>query len=129
MDVGDKNNILVGQVITTDLNITLGEYVGVRDTGSDTAFVHHYLNGAITKNKISLIKRNIKTVVFEDFTKIFLSYGEWQSLSKKYHLYFKEKFELSSFIINLYNTSKEDFKKTLNSQEIIKKVIFNPYAE
>ena len=88
-----------------------------------------FLNGAITKKKTDLIKGNIKTLVFENFTKVFLSYGDWQNLSKKYRIYFKEKFELSSFIINLYNITKEDFKKSLNSPEIMRKTIFNPYAE
>lgn len=87
------------------------------------------LNGAITKKKIGLIKSDAKIVIFEDFTKVFLPYGDWQNLSQKYRLYFKEKFELSSFIVNLYNISKEDFKKALNSPEIMKKIIFNPYAE
>ncbi len=88
-----------------------------------------YLSGAITKKKIDFIENDIKTLVFEDFTKVFLSYGEWTSLSKKYQLRFKKKFELSSFILNLYNISQEDFKKDLNSPEILKKVIFNPYAK
>jgi len=93
----------------------------------DAALV--YLNGAITKKKINFIKKGIKTIVFEDFTKVFLSYRDWQNLSKKHRLYFKEKFELSSFIVNLYNISKEDFENSLNSPEIMKKIIFSPYAK
>ncbi|MEA3307147.1 MAG: hypothetical protein U9Q34_05140, partial [Elusimicrobiota bacterium] len=87
------------------------------------------LNGAITKKKADLIPKDINAVILQDFTKVFLTYRDWQSLTKKYNLYFTEKFKLSAFIVNLYHINANNFKKALNSKEIMEKVIFNPYAE
>jgi len=87
----------------------------------------YQLSGAFTKTKTSIIPDNIKTIVVDDFTKVFLSLRDLRSVMKKYQLKFRYHFEFLHYVVNLYNFSKEEFVKQLDNKEIEENILYNPY--
>ena len=86
------------------------------------------VRGAVTRSKLEGLLRTDKELIFEDLTKLFITYAEWSGLEKKYTVYFAVKLELSAFIVNLYNVSNEDFLRKLDNPGLETKIVFNPYT-
>jgi len=85
------------------------------------------IKGAVTKSKLEGLLKTDKALIFEDLTKLFISYSEWAGLEKSHAVYFARKLELSAFIINLYNVSKDDFLRKIDNPGLAVKILFNPY--
>ena len=85
------------------------------------------IRGAVTKSKLEGLLKTDKELIFEDLTKLFISYADWTGLEKKYAVYFAMKLDLSAFIVNLYNVSKDEFLKKLDNPGLESRIIFNPY--
>ncbi len=85
------------------------------------------IKGAVTRSKLESLLKTDKELIFEDLTKLFISYTEWTGLEKKYAVYFAVKLDLSVFVINLYNVSKDDFLRKLDNPGLEAKIVFNPY--
>ena len=81
----------------------------------------------MTKSKLEGLLKTDKELIFEDLTKLFISYADWTGLEKKYAVYFAMKLDLSAFIVNLYNVSKDEFLKKLDNPGLESRIIFNPY--
>ncbi len=86
----------------------------------------HKFKGALTKNKLKQIPKSCKTVILEDFTKIFLSYSELSALCKRKEIVFETIYQFHGFVVNLYDVSRKEFRKHVEQYGIID-VIFNPY--
>lgn len=92
----------------------------------------YYFKGAVTSSKLTEIPTDIegvdiKNVIFEDLTKVFLKHSELVALSKKYRPYLKTRYDLLGYIVNLYDVERKDFEELLGSKEILKLVYYNPY--
>ncbi len=83
--------------------------------------------GALTENSIQKIPKNKKTVVIEDFTKIFLPLSRLKSFQKRKRLFFKDIFKLIFIVVNLMDIEKKEFMETLDDKDIFDKIVFNPY--
>ena len=86
------------------------------------------VRGAVTRTKLAGLLKTDKEVIFEDLTKLFITYAEWAGLEKKHSVYFALKLDLSVFIVNLYNVSKDDFLRKLDNPELETRLLFNPYT-
>jgi hypothetical protein len=95
-----------------------------RSRGEGTFF----MPGAVTPAKLEAVDKNTKRLVIENMTRIFLPLAAWKALSGKYEVYFREKFDLRAFIVNLYNISQRDFEKKLDDEQLFLKLIYNPCA-
>ena len=87
----------------------------------------YFCEGALTNIKVSGIPQNIKHILVNDFTKIFLTWNELSCLLKNRKIYCKEKFHLCSVSVNLYDIEKAEFQKILSDNNIKEEVVFNPY--
>lgn len=66
-----------------------------------------------------------KKVVVEDFTKVFLDYGELARFLKSHKLYFVNKFRLARVVVNLFGAAKDDFLKALCDKKLAGKLEIN----
>jgi len=89
---------------------------------------HVELNGALTKNKLEGIEVADKSLVLEDFTRVFLDYNGIKKLLNKTTLYFKTIFKLQCFVVNLVDIDISHFDNKLDD-DIRKLVMYNPYME
>ena len=86
-----------------------------------------YISGAITKNSFQDIPKEVKTIIIDDFTKIFLNLSELRKLLEIFSIYFKNKIKLISFVCNLYDIEEQYFIEQLKSYNIKNLITFNPY--
>jgi hypothetical protein len=85
--------------------------------------------GALTETSIHKIPDNIKTVVVEDFTKIFLSLNQLKDLQNKKELFFRDVFDLLFVVVNLSGMKREEFLESIAGNDITDKIVFNPYQK
>lgn len=85
--------------------------------------------GALTKTKLQKIGSEVKAIVIDDFTKVFLNWREMNLLLKKYEIYCRNRFDLAFIVVNLFDVSRETFMKTLDDDNLAKQIVFNPYEQ
>jgi len=85
--------------------------------------------GAMTETSIQKIPKDIKTVVVEDFTKIFLSLNQLKNLQNKKELFFRDVFDLLFVVVNLAGIERDEFLQNLEENNITDKIVFNPYQK
>lgn len=95
--------------------------------GNENSNDIYFHKGALTETSIQKIPKNIKTIVIEDFTKIFLPLNRLKSLQKRRRLFFKDIFNLIFIVVNLMDIEKKEFVETLADKDIFDKIVFNPY--
>ncbi len=88
-----------------------------------------YFKGALTAGKLAGIGKKIKTVIIEDFSKVFLTYGEWRKFCAKYKVKTASNPKLLFFVVNLHDIGRKEFSDALKSRQILKKIMFNPYEQ
>ncbi len=86
------------------------------------------ITGALTESRLEAIPEDCKAISILDFTRVFLSYGQMQSLCDKYSVSIKNKFILRYFIVNLFDVDRAAFTKMLDDH-IGQHVVFNPFME
>ena len=86
------------------------------------------ITGALTESRLKAIPEDCKAISILDFTRVFLSYEQMQSLCDKYSVSIKNKFILRYFIVNLFDVDKAAFAKMLDDN-IRQHVVFNPFME
>ncbi|RLI51923.1 MAG: hypothetical protein DRP09_18715 [Candidatus Thorarchaeota archaeon] len=86
------------------------------------------ITGALTESRLEAIPADCKAINILDFTRVFLSYRQMQSLCDKYSVSIKNKFILRYFIVNLFDVAKAAFAKMLDGR-ISQHVVFNPFME
>ncbi len=86
------------------------------------------ITGALTESRLEAIPEDCKAITILDFTRVFLSYGQMQSLCDKYSVSIKNKFILRYFIVNLFDVDRAAFAEMLDD-DICQHVVFNPFME
>ncbi|MEI7528705.1 MAG: hypothetical protein WCK76_07160 [Elusimicrobiota bacterium] len=86
-----------------------------------------FVEGALTAEKLPGRAEEGGTLVAEDPTKVFLSWGEWQALNSRFRVFFMRKPDLAAFIVNLYNISRAEFEKRLAAPALAGRIVYNPY--
>lgn len=85
------------------------------------------ISGALVKSKLSDVPSDIKNIVIDDFTKVFLSFHELRALIKKWQLLVEKSYNLKAVVVINNNVAQSQVIEAVNNQEIIAKIIFNPY--
>jgi len=86
------------------------------------------ITGALTESRLEAIPADCKAISILDFTRVFLSYRQMQSLCDKYSVSVKNKFILRYFIVNLFDVARAAFAKMLD-EHIGQHVVYNPFME
>ena len=86
------------------------------------------ITGALTESRLKTIPQDCKAISIVDFTRVFLSYKQMQSLCDKHSVSIKNKFTLRYFIVNLFDVDRGAFAKMLGDH-IGQYVVFNPFME
>ncbi len=94
------------------------------NTDVSSAWFH---KGALTETTMLSIPPDAKTVVIDDFTKIFLSLNQLKDLQNKKELFFRDVFDLLFIVANLAEVEKEEFLQSVEGYGITDKIVFNPY--
>jgi len=92
----------------------------------DEVFYHI---GAFTGKTLKSLDDSYKSIVVEDFTKVFLEYIQLKNLLNNYKLFFINTVVLEAFVCNLYDINEPDFFKQLDKTGIHFSCIFNPYIK
>jgi len=88
----------------------------------------HYHYGALTQAKLKALPEECSGLVFEDFTRFFLSYEELKKVLEKQPVYLETAYELLFFQVNNYDTTQDQIKAALNDESIFQKIVFNPHC-
>jgi hypothetical protein len=86
------------------------------------------VTGALTESRLEGIPKDCKSITIMDFTRVFLSYRQMQSLCDKYSVSIRNKFILRYFIVNLFDVARAAFAKMLD-EHIGQHVVYNPFME
>ena len=86
------------------------------------------ITGALTESRLEAIPADCKAISILDFTRVFLSYRQMQSLCDKYSVSVKNKFILRYFVVNLFDVARAAFAKMLD-EHIGQHVVYNPFME
>ena len=86
------------------------------------------ITGALTESRLEDIPEDCKSITIMDFTRVFLSYRQMQSLCDKYSVSIRNKFILRYFIVNLFDVARAAFAKMVDDR-IGQHVVFNPFME
>lgn len=87
------------------------------------------LDGALTAERLHTLDAACRTIIVEDFSRVFLTRAELQALQQRVQLRLRRRFEFRAFVVNLYDLSHRAFLDALSLPELAEKVVFNPYAE
>lgn len=105
------------------------DYKKIMDEINDERYLYHdtlFIKGALTYSKIDIMDEKVKKIVLLDFTKVFIDLKEFISLANKYKIYFLNKFNLSGYVINLYDINRKEFEKNFD-KSLVNNFIYNPY--
>jgi hypothetical protein len=93
--------------------------------GDDTVF---HVKGALTETKLASIPKEEKSVVIEDFTKIFLPFQKLKKLIRDKQLLLLQTTKLLTIVVNLYDVDKSDFEKMMKGSGIEHNITYNPFV-
>lgn len=87
------------------------------------------VRGALTETKLRKALKAAKDLVLDDISKVFISYDSWLEAKKKIRIGFRNRLEISLFVVNLYNISEEYFAREAGLPGgLLGRVIFNAYG-
>lgn len=89
----------------------------------------YYLNDALTESVFDSIVKSEKSIVIDDFTKLFIDTQKILRLKEKVGLFVKNQFRIFRFVVVLKDLSKKAFLQELQLSEIESLILFNPYEE
>lgn len=107
--------------------INSNNYEFIKSIESDV--VYHdilFIKGAFTYSKLEKIPKGVKKLMISDFTKVFIEGKDWQKVKTTYEVFFTSSYELCGYVVNLYDITKDEFKKRLKKIPSVK-IIYNPY--
>jgi hypothetical protein len=82
--------------------------------------------GALTRGRLAALPPSARSVVIEDFTKVFLTWREWKAASARLELRFARRLDLLFFSVVLDGVSREEFAAGLEA-DILARTLYNPY--
>jgi len=85
------------------------------------------LDGALTAHKRSLLPAAPAPLVLEDFTKVFLGYGEMAGLCRERPVFFRNRHPLRFVVADLMDVDRGEFLAALGPSGETIPVVFNPY--
>ena len=84
-------------------------------------------DGALTNIKASKIPDKFDGILVNDFTKIFLDWNELAAFRSKRKIYYKKRYELLFFTVNLIDIGRVEFEEALKANNVAENIIYNPY--
>lgn len=87
------------------------------------------VDGALTSEKAQGLDASCRTIVVEDFSRVFLSHAELIALERRVQLRVLARIEFHAFVVNLHDVARRDFADMLGDPALAEKVVFNPYQE
>ncbi len=87
------------------------------------------IQGALTETRLSEVHESSKTLIINDFTKMFLSLRSLQNLLLSRKIYFKNRFPMLFCVINLKDISRQQCEEQLGRIGFKIDVLFNPYQQ
>jgi hypothetical protein len=86
-----------------------------------------HVDGALTSETAARIPMAVKSVVVDDFTKIFLDCQELAAFTRERSLSVARQIDFAGFVVSCRGLSDEEFLRSLDDQELAAQVCFNPY--
>jgi hypothetical protein len=84
------------------------------------------LGGALTRSRLAALPATTRALVLEDFTKVFLSWREWQAAARRLDIRFQKHWDLLFFCVVLSDLTREHFTSGL-APDLQARILFNPY--
>lgn len=92
-----------------------------------TAGGSYYVDGALTSETAARIPVDIRSVIVDDFTKIFLDRSELAAFTRERSLTVARQIDFAGFVVSCRGVSDEEFIRNLDDQSLAALVCFNPY--
>ncbi len=92
--------------------------------GTSPAF---WLDGALTSETAARLPVEARSVVVDDFTKVFLGDQELMAFMRSHELYVRHRIEFGGFVVMCRGMTDSEFKARLADDAIAALVAFNPY--
>jgi hypothetical protein len=89
----------------------------------------HFVEGPLTYDTAKRIPPEARTVVVDDFTKVFLDGQALSALQRERTLAFRAAVEFGGFVVVLRDLGEEAFRRALGDELAWARVAFNPYAD
>jgi hypothetical protein len=86
-------------------------------------------SGALTSSKYTQLPRDCQLLILDDFTKVFLSYREFQSLLGRCEVRFRHTYEMFGLVVILRDLTQHQFLAALRDHALAEQILFNPYTE
>ncbi|MGD9938676.1 MAG: hypothetical protein AB7T74_02620 [Clostridia bacterium] len=86
-----------------------------------------HVDGALTTETAARIPGDVRSVVVDDFTKVFLDRSELAAFIRERSLAVARQIEFAGFVVSCRGLSDEEFLHKLDDQELAELVCFNPY--
>ncbi|MFA6003934.1 MAG: hypothetical protein WC881_07690 [Elusimicrobiota bacterium] len=84
------------------------------------------LAGALTRDRLAALPREVRGLVLEDSTKVFLTWREWKAARARLDIRFQRRLELGFFCVVLQDLSRDTFEAGLEP-ELAGRILYNPY--
>lgn len=118
----DSRNI---NELTSELKrLSLFNEIPVWDNSVPDAFE---VKGALTETRLKEISVSMKTLVINDFTKIFLTLRGCQNLIQTRKIYFKYRIPMMFCVLNIKDISRQHCEELLSKIGLSIDILFNPY--
>jgi hypothetical protein len=86
-----------------------------------------HIDGALTSETAARILVGVRSVVVEDFTKIFLDRPELAAFTRERSLFVARRIDFGGFVVSCRGLSDDEFLHSLDDQDLATLVCFNPY--
>jgi len=87
------------------------------------------VDGALTAERADAIDTSFRTVIVEDFSRVFLTHAELASLRRRARLMFRRRLDFHGFVVNLHDLSRQQLLDMLADPVLEESIVFNPYQE
>ena len=89
--------------------------------------VPYELDGPLTAETLARIPTEARTIVVEDFTKVFLDAASLSALLRNRFLVLRRGVEFGGFVVILRDLVREEFLDALADSDLARQISFNPY--
>lgn len=86
-----------------------------------------HIDGALTSETAARIPVAVRSVVVDDFTKVFLDRPELAAFTRERSLFVARQIGFAGFVVSCRGLPNEEFLRSLDDQELAAQVCFNPY--
>jgi hypothetical protein len=84
--------------------------------------------GALTPGRLAAIPGDCRSLVIDDFTKVFVSYAQMSRLARRCAVSFARRFDMLFFVVNLCDVGPGELACAVGSQAM-RRVVINPLME